>query len=81
MMNDGWPSCALEVTKIVAPLMRRGAILVNHNTVGLKGDLADYVAYVRDPANGFVTQNVLMKGEISVRAVDPPAAGGQELSQ
>jgi predicted O-methyltransferase YrrM len=49
---DGWPtgevpSLARQITELLAPQMRSGAVLVNDNAE------PDYLAYVRDPANGF----------------------------
>ena len=55
LLSDGFPQYALPVLQLVAPKMRRGAIVLNHNALAMKGDHADYVAYVRDPANGFVS--------------------------
>jgi predicted O-methyltransferase YrrM len=67
LLNDGFPQYALPVLWLVAPKMRRGAIVVNHNAAAMKGDHAEYVAYVREPANGFVSGDILLAGELSVR--------------
>ena len=67
LLSDGFPQYALPVLQLVAPKMRRGAIVVNHNAAAMKGDHAEYVAYVRDPANGFVSSEVILAGELSVR--------------
>jgi hypothetical protein len=47
----------------VAPQLRPGAIVVNDN-----GE-EDYIAYVRNPANGFLSMPLPLKGstELSVR--------------
>jgi len=74
LLSDGWPQYALPVLELVAPKMRAGAIVVNHNVVALKGDHADYMRYVRDPRNGFVSGSMTMAGELSVRV---PAVPGQ----
>jgi predicted O-methyltransferase YrrM len=65
--SDGFPQYALPVLQLIAPKMRRGAVVVNHNAAAMKGDHVDYVAYVRDPSNGFVSSSVPLAGEFSVR--------------
>ncbi len=67
LFSDGFPQYALPVLQCVAPKMRRGAIVINHNVAAMKGDHAEYVAFVRDPANGFVSSSVTLGGELSVR--------------
>lgn len=76
MLSDGFPQYALPVLELVAPKMRRGAIVVNHNAAGMKGDHVDYVAFVRDPANGFVSGGIPFVGEISVRVAAASTVGG-----
>jgi predicted O-methyltransferase YrrM/DNA-binding PadR family transcriptional regulator len=58
---DGWPtgsepSLAREVVQIIAPQLRSGALLMNDNAE------PDYLSYVRDPANGFISITLPMKG-------------------
>jgi len=67
LSSDGFPRYALPVLQMVAPKMRRGAIVLNHNASAMKGDHAGYLAYVRDPANGFVSSDITLVGELSVR--------------
>jgi len=66
---DGWPaerepSLSLDVMRIVAPQLRPRALVLNDNAE------ADYLAFVRDPANGFRSVTLPLKGgtELSVRA-------------
>ena len=65
---DGWPgegerSLAREVVEIVAPNIRRGGMLMNDNAE------PDYLEYVRDPHNGFISITLPMKGgtELSLK--------------
>jgi predicted O-methyltransferase YrrM/DNA-binding PadR family transcriptional regulator len=65
---DGWPgdgprSLAREVVELVAPNIRRGGMLMNDN-----GE-PDYLEYVRDPRNGFISITLPMKGgtELSLK--------------
>ena len=68
MLVDGWPggegpSLARQVMKIVAPQIRVGGLVMNDN-----GE-EDYLAWVRDPANGFRSMTLPIKGgtELSVK--------------
>jgi len=68
MLIDGWPggegpSLARQVMEIVAPQIRLGGLVMNDN-----GE-ADYLAYVRDPGNGFRSMSLPLKGgtELSVK--------------
>jgi len=61
VLIDGWPggkgpSLARQVMKIVAPQVRAGALVMNDN-----GE-ADHLAYVRNPANGFRSMSLPLKG-------------------
>jgi len=65
---DGWPlgsgpSLARQVIEIVAPQLRMGAFLMNDN-----GE-PDYVDFIRDPSNGFLSVKLPIKGgtELSVK--------------
>lgn len=68
VLIDGWPtsegpSLALQVMKILAPQMQVGAIAMNDNAE------EDYLAWIRDPVNGFRTMSLPLKGgtELSVK--------------
>ncbi|MCD2197903.1 class I SAM-dependent methyltransferase [Actinomycetospora endophytica] len=69
MLNDGFPDAALDVLRLVAPHLRPGAVVITDNVGVMRGDYADYVAWVRHPANGFVSVRLPYKGgtEVSVR--------------
>ena len=68
ILIDGWPtehgpSLAREVIEIVAPQLRIGGYLMNDN-----GE-PDFLEFIRDPANGFISINLPLKGgtELSVK--------------
>lgn len=69
MLNDGFPDAALDVLRLVAPQLRPGAVVITDNVGVMRGDYAEYVAWLRDPAHGFVSVRVPYKGgtEISFR--------------
>jgi predicted O-methyltransferase YrrM len=65
---DGWPvgsgpTLARQVMEIVAPQLRVGALVMNDNAE------PDYLDYVRDPATGFRSLSLPLKGstELSVK--------------
>ncbi len=66
---DGWPvpgdgpSLARQVTEIIAPQLRIGAFLMNDNAE------PDFLAFIRDPASGFLSMTLPLKGgtELAVR--------------
>jgi predicted O-methyltransferase YrrM len=60
-LMDGWPtdhapSLAREVIEIVAPQIRTGGFVVNDNAE------ADFLEFVRDSANGFISVSLPLKG-------------------
>jgi predicted O-methyltransferase YrrM len=66
---DGWPgargpSLSLQVMQVLAPQLRDGALVLNDNAE------EDYLAFVRDPVNGFRSMTLPLKGgtELSVKA-------------
>ncbi len=65
---DGWPtasgpSLAREVIEIVAPQLRVGGYVMNDNAE------PDFIDFIRDPANGFISITLPLKGgtELSVK--------------
>jgi hypothetical protein len=59
--TDGWPapegpSLAREVIEIVAPQLRVGGYVLNDNAE------PDFLDYIRDPANGFISMTLPIKG-------------------
>ena len=58
---DGWPngqdpSLAREVVEILAPQIRTGGYVVNDNAE------LDFLEFMRDPANGFISVSLPLKG-------------------
>jgi predicted O-methyltransferase YrrM len=68
-INDGFPRYAMSVTHLVAPLMRPGAVALCGNAVLFQRDYAQYVAWMRDPRNGFrsTRSSMALLGEFSVK--------------
>lgn len=71
---DGWlgtdPSLAREVIELVAPQVRAGGYVMNDNAE------PDFLEYIRDPANGFLSVTLPLHGgtELSVKVDASPAS-------
>jgi predicted O-methyltransferase YrrM len=50
---DGWKDLCLPVLRLLEPKLAPGALVAGDDSLG--PGMADYLAYVRDPANGYVT--------------------------
>ncbi|HWL88262.1 MAG TPA: class I SAM-dependent methyltransferase [Polyangiaceae bacterium] len=68
VLIDGWPtgeasSLALQVMRVIAPQIRPGGMVMNDNAE------EDFLAYIRDPAHGFRSMTLPIKGgtELSVK--------------
>jgi predicted O-methyltransferase YrrM len=72
LLSDGFPPAALEVLKLVAPRMRAGSVVITDNIALFRADYAEYLAYLRDPSNGFTSGRLALKEsmEMSVRNTD-----------
>ena len=52
---DGWKLMYPDVLKLLMPSLRQGAVVMADDVTLFPDDVAGYLAFVRDPANGFVT--------------------------
>ena len=52
---DGWKLMYREVLKLMTPSLRQGSVVLADDVTLFPDDVAGYLAFVRDPANGFVT--------------------------
>jgi predicted O-methyltransferase YrrM len=70
LLNDGFPRSVLPVLELLAPKLRPGAVVLCGNAALFPADHADYLAWVRDPKNGFCSSRLPMAlaGEMSVRS-------------
>ena len=69
MLVDIWIAMARPALELVAPHLKRGAIVVCDNTERYRDEYADYFAFLANPANGFRTMTLPFDGgfELSVR--------------
>jgi predicted O-methyltransferase YrrM len=52
VLLDGWKNLCLPILELLEPKLTPGALVVADDTTF--ATMADYLAYVRDPANGYV---------------------------
>lgn len=69
MLVDIWIPMARPALELVAPHLKRGAIVICDNTDRYRADYADYFAFLSVPAHGFRTMTLPFDGglEFSVR--------------
>ena len=69
VLNDGFPMRALDIVKLLTPRPRPGGVVLTDDVGGLRGNFKDYLAYMRDRANGCDSMLIPLKGgtEYSVR--------------
>ena len=53
LLLDGWKDLYLPMIKMLRPKFRPGAVVLADNIFTFPKDLAPYIAFMRDPANGF----------------------------
>ena len=69
LLLDIWAPLARPVLELVATQLRTGAIVATDNTAKRRQEYGALLAYLGDPANGFITQTLPFDGgfEISVK--------------
>lgn len=55
VLLDGWKDLYIPLLKLLTPKLRRGSVVFADNIHTFRKTLRPYVAYLRDPQNGFVT--------------------------
>jgi predicted O-methyltransferase YrrM len=55
VLLDGWKQLYLDLLHLLEPALAPGALVAADDTDSFAWVLADYLAYVRDPANGYVS--------------------------
>ncbi|MEH2243278.1 O-methyltransferase [Nostoc sp.] len=69
VLIDGWTHLALDVLKILDPLIRPGGVIISDNVNTFKESLKPYVEFLQNPANGYRSSTLDLKGgtEFSVK--------------
>jgi len=55
VLLDGWKKLYLPVLRLLEPRLRPGALVVADDTVSMAAQMADYLAYVRNPGRGYLS--------------------------
>lgn len=55
LLLDGWKNLYLPVLRLLEPQLTPGALVVADDAVSLADEMPDYLAYVRDPAHGYLS--------------------------
>jgi predicted O-methyltransferase YrrM len=55
VLLDGWKNLYLPVLRLLEPRLTPGALIVADDTVSMAAQMADYLAYVRDPGHGYLS--------------------------
>ena len=66
VLMDIWMPMARPALDLFIPQLRPGAIVVCDNVTSFRRDYRDYLDRVRDPAGGFQSSTLLMKGGFEV---------------
>jgi predicted O-methyltransferase YrrM len=55
LLLDGWKQLYLPLLRQLEPALSPGCLVIADDVLSMPDQLAPYVAYVRDPANGFIS--------------------------
>jgi predicted O-methyltransferase YrrM len=55
VLLDGWKDLYFPVLRLLEPRLASGALVLADDTVSMADEMPDYLAYVRDPAHGYVS--------------------------
>ncbi len=61
VLLDGWPDLVFPIFKLIEPDLRRGAVIAVDDVEGYKPSMQDYLDYVRNPANGYISTTIKPK--------------------
>ncbi len=80
VLIDGFPNLNLAMAQLLAPHVRVGGVVMADNVGSFPFEMQDYVAWVRNPANGFVSATLPLRGgtELSLRVAPPNAGRGPD---
>ena len=55
VLLDGWKNLYLPVLRLLEPRLTPGALILADDTVSMAEQMPDYLAYIRDPAHGYLS--------------------------
>jgi len=62
VLLDGGPALYLEILELLIPSLRVGAVVIADNIAGADAEPHSYARWIQDPANGFVSNSIALKG-------------------
>ena len=71
LLVDIWIPMARPALELVAPRLRRGAIVICDNTETYRNDYTDYFAYLQRPGSGFRTMTLPFRGGLEMSVFCP----------
>jgi predicted O-methyltransferase YrrM len=69
LVLDGWKALYLPLLKQLEPRLSKGCLVIADDTTLMRETLAEYLAYVRNPANGYISSEIPIDDglELSIR--------------
>ncbi len=61
VLLDGWPDLVFTVFRLIEPHLKKGAVIAVDDVVGFQPSMQDYLDYVRDPGNGYISTTIYPK--------------------
>lgn len=58
VLLDGWPDLVFPVFKLIEPQLAKGAVILTDDVEGFKPAMQEYISYVRDPVNGYLSTTI-----------------------
>lgn len=61
VLLDGWPDMVFTIFKLLEPKLKKGAIIAVDDVAGFQPSTKDYIDYVRNPENGYLSTTIYPK--------------------
>ncbi|GAA4800886.1 class I SAM-dependent methyltransferase [Olivibacter ginsenosidimutans] len=61
VLLDGWPDMVYTIFKLVEPRLKKGAIILVDDVEGFRPSMQDYLDYVRNPVNGYLSSTISLR--------------------
>lgn len=61
ILLDGWPDLVFPIFKLIEPNLKKGAVIIIDDVEGFRPSMQNYLDYVRNPANGFISETIKLK--------------------
>lgn len=58
VLLDGWPDMVFTIFKLIEPNLKKGAVIAVDDVDGFKPSMQDYLDYVRNPVNGYISTTI-----------------------